>query len=213
MSGIAQRQMLKQQDRETAANIMKQAAANREASGRVGKTIENLQQSGPESDVAARRSAYTSALQRTQPANAALPGVAGTGGSRRFAEDVSAAREGAAVAGADEADSLANIEAPMLQRQREAQDAAGTASDLSLIQNRASGQDFLSKLRLSAIRPNAALSAGGQLLSGFGSATAAKGGESGSGSVWKDGTASSGLTAQQRRMKWLSTPGIGDGVH
>lgn len=210
MSGIAQHQMLKKQDQATAQNIMQQAARNREASARVGKNVQQLQQSNPDSHIAARRTAYTDALRRAQPTNAALPGTPGA--SARFAEDVGSARVASAASGAEDADLLARIEAPTLQRQQEAQAAAGTSSDLNLIADRSRGEDFLAKMRLASIRPNALLTAGGQLLSGFGQAAAARGG-TGGGSIWEDGTASSGLTAQQRRMKWLGTPGIGDMVH
>lgn len=195
---------LAQRDRITAQNIMTQAAANREAGTRVSQTTSKIAASNPDDAIKERRAAYVDALRRAQPqATSTLPGMPGA--SQRFAEDVGTARNENATYGADQADTLARVEAPNVQRAGEAVDLNDTGTDLEMIANRAKGQNFLNQLRLAQVRPDAALTAGGQLLSGYGSAAAANGGTgfSGKGDVWTDSTPSSGLTAQQRRLKYL----------
>jgi hypothetical protein len=125
------------------------------------------------------------------------------GASTRFAEDVSTAGADALAEGAGEADTLANLEAPGVQRQGEGNLVAETGADLNQLAGRSRSEDFLSKLRLARIRPSASLKAFGSLLGGAGSGLAANGGTAPASSVWSDGTKSSGFTAAQRRDRWL----------
>ena len=175
-TGYAQNQALKRQDREAAANILAQGAANREASQRVNKTVQELKTSTPDDAIAQRREAYTAALRKNQPGteSAALPTFSGA--SMRFAEDVGGARAASAASGAEDADIMARLDAPALQRQAEAQRAAGAASDISLISGRAGGQNALSQIRRAGIQVDPWLTAAGQIGSAYAGGLAAGGG-------------------------------------
>lgn len=181
--------------------ILRQAANNREADTKVSQAVQKIAASNPQAAVNDRRTQYLDALRRAQPeTDSAMPATPGA--SARFAEDVNAAGMSATARGADEADTLANLEAPGIQRQNEANVTAQAGSDLGLIAGRSRSDDYLTRLRLARVRPNASLKAFGSLLSGAGGAAASNGGTAPT-TVWDDGTAASGLTAQQRRNKWL----------
>lgn len=209
-TGAAQGQALKRQDREAAANILKQGQANREAGQRVNKTVQELKTSTPDDAAAQRREAYTAALRKAQPAaeSAALPTFGGA--SMRFAEDVGAARSASAASGAEDADIMARLDAPGLQRQAEAQRAAGAASDISLTAGRAGGENALSRIRSAGIQPNPWLMAAGQVGQGFASGMAAGGGAGGLGSAAAN--PAGGLVADNGTSimsRWVRERGIG----
>jgi hypothetical protein len=216
-TGVAQGQALKRQDRETAANILQQSQRNREAGERVNRNVQELKTSTPDDAIAQRREAYTSALRRAQPGvdNAALPSVGGA--SMRFAEDVGTARDASATSGAEDAGLMARLDAPGLQRQQEAQRAAGTASDLSLISGQAGGENAMSRIRLAGIAPNPWLTAAGQIGSNYAAGRAAGGGSAlGAATPAAAGVptapgATGGLMpgAMDRFNKWLQNRGAG----
>jgi hypothetical protein len=62
------------------------------------------------------------------------------------------------------ADLMARIDAPSLQRQREARNDSRLALDLDQISRRSRTDDYLSQLRMQMIRPNAALELGSAAL-------------------------------------------------
>lgn len=189
------------QDREAAANVARQAGLNREGDTKVSQAVSKIAASNPQEAIDQRRTAYLEALRRTQPeASAAMPATPGA--SERFAEDLNAADATAQTRGANEASTLANLEAPGVQRQAEGNLVAETGSDLGLLAGKSRSEDYLSKLRLARIRPSASLKAFGSILSGAGSGLAANGGTAPA-TVWDDGTKSTGFTAQQRRERWL----------
>lgn len=166
---------LKAQERIAAEGILRQAAANREADAAVAQNVKTLAASNPEEDAAKRRAAYTDALRRSASSRAgALPTTGNV--SSRFAGDVENAATQTEAEAAGLAGLTADIDAPMLQREREAHTANDTLANLSMIRGRAQGQDYLTRLRMAMQKPNAGQVAAGQLLSGFGGAVAGNGG-------------------------------------
>jgi hypothetical protein len=199
----AQNDARRRQDRETAAGIMRQAEMSRQASQKVSENVQELSQSNPEGDIQSQRAAYVEALRRSQPTRDSATPAAGNV-SDRFSDSVGVARTEGEAEARDTADTMARVEAPTYQRLRENQGAADVASQLGLIQGRSAGQDYLTRLRVALTQPNQGQMAAGSVLSGFGNAAAANGGFSGFGaSPWDDGTAASGLTAVQRRQRWM----------
>lgn len=197
-----ERKVRNDQDRIAAEGILRQAQMNREAGDRVAKTTQELAASNPDAEISAKRASYTDALRKSAATRAGATPVAGNVSSRYSADAADAS--GAVETDANKlADLTAAIEAPQYQRQREGVALNNTGVDLSLIQNRSAGADYLTRLRMAMQRPNANLMAVGGLLSGAGSSIAAGGGlDSTAGGVWNDGTVMSGLDANTRRNIW-----------
>lgn len=195
----AQQSAARKQDREAAAGILRQAQLNREAGAKVSKTLDQLEQSNPQEDIAKRQASYMDALRRAQPStNKALPDA--VGGSDRFAEDVSAARGANAAEAGTTAGLMARIDAPTIQRTREGQLANDTLSQLSLLDDRSRQADYLTRLRVSMQKPNPWAIGAGQALNGYGSTLATENSFGDNSSIWNDDTLASGLTAAQRRL-------------
>lgn len=174
MQGQAERDAQNKQNRELAEGIARQNAFTQEASARVADDVRKVATSTPEQDTMKARTQFMDALRKATPANSATfnPGAA----SNRFASDVGASNADAAAETGALVDRTSRIEAPMFQRLREGNQAANTVSDLSLIAGRSGGQDYLTRLRASLIRPNPWMQAGGSLLTGVGSGMATNGG-------------------------------------
>lgn len=191
------------QDREAAAGIMRQAEFSRQANQKVQKNIQAVEQSDPQEDITKRQAVYMDALRRAQPTtDKALPEVAG--GSHRYAEDVGAARDTAATEAGTSANLMARIDAPTIQATREGQMRNDTLSQLSMLGDQSAHQDYLTRLRASMKRPNPWAVGAGQALNGYGNGAAVN--NAFGGSVWDDDTASSGLTADQRRQRYVGGP-------
>lgn len=199
-TSVANNDALRRKDRDTAAGILRQADLSRQANAKVSKNIQQLEQSNPNEDITKRQAVYLDALRRAQPAaNQSLPVAAG--GSQRFAEDVSNAQGATAGEAATSANLMARIDAPGIQRTREGQMAGDTLSQLSMLDDQSKHDAFLTQLRASMERPNQLLMGAGALAKGYGSARAVNGALDGS--VWDDDTTSSGLTANQRRQRYV----------
>lgn len=186
------------QERIAAEGILRQAAANREAGARVADATQQIAASNPDAERAAKRATYTDALRKSLGSRAsAVPSNGNVSG--RFADDSSNARTQTEAEAVQNADLTAAIEAPQYQRQNEGVALDNAGVDLDMIKGRAAGQDYLTRLRIAMQRPNEALMAGGQLLSGAGNAYAAGGGFGTD--IFGDDTMASGLTPAQRRAK------------
>lgn len=189
---------LRNQDRSAADAIINQGAKNAKGTKAVQDNIKQLQGSNQEGDVASRVAAYTDAIKRAQPqAQGGLNAVAG--GSRKYAEDVGQAKTDATALALDRGATQARVDAPVLQRTRETQNANNTATNLNMISADAQAQAFLDKLKLQSIRNNPWLMAAGKTLQGAGSAYAmggtgaGAGGGTGSGMFSDGGLVSSGV--------------------
>lgn len=156
--------------REDAARNM---ALNRRAGERVNQQIQELTKSNPAAEENTAQRGFMDALRRAQ--------ITGEGGvkpagavSDRYADEAGIAKTQGEAENARTANQLARIDAPMYQRQREGRAITDTAIALDRLKSQGSGQDFLSQLRASMLRPNDALMAGGALLSSFGQAYAGR---------------------------------------
>jgi hypothetical protein len=161
-------------DTALAQGLARQGVFQREATARVGKNVAQLTPANPNADRQAAQADFMAALQKAQLTSGGS-GLSPVGGaSRRFAEDVGQARTAAGTEAAGVVGDTAAIDAPAIQRAREDQAAAATASDLGLITNRARGQDFLTQLRVSMMQPNPALAAFGAAAGAYGTAKAGR---------------------------------------
>lgn len=146
---------------------------NRQAGSRVAQSIDEVKKSTSEPEQKATENEYIAALRR---ANAADSGVSEPQGavSQQYANDSATAKTASGVADRGAARSLAAVDAPFLQRVREGVSRGRTATDLSLLNNRAQGQDFLQQLRASLIHPDAGEAALGSFLTAGGQAFASR---------------------------------------
>jgi hypothetical protein len=167
-SVYTQQQALRARDQEAARGIMEQANLQRQGAQRVSQNIQELQKSTPDTERQAAQNDFMAALQKAKLTQGG-PGLSDVGGaSERFAEDVSGARKAAGAESADTAGTLARIDAPVYQRQREATAAGATASDLALLARKSAGEDFLTQLRIATHNPNPWVEGIGQGLTAFG---------------------------------------------
>lgn len=167
--------VLHDKDRENARRMLAQAELNRKAGDRVQQNVKQLQQSNPDAERMAAQEQFIQALHAAKLTGGRNNSFdESPGGSTRFAEDVGAARAASGTEGTQMASRLARIDAPLRQRVREGQGQAAAASDLSLLEQQAANEDFLSQLRTSMIRPNPWAQAGGDVLGGLGSTLATR---------------------------------------
>lgn len=197
-----ERKVRNDQDRIAAEGILRQAQLNREADARVAQTTQKIASSNADTEVSSNRAKYADALRKNMMTRQSAVPTAGNVSSR-YSEDAADASGAIESDAAKLSDLTAAIEAPAAQRTREGVEMNNANVDLSLLKSRAASQDYLTRLRMAMQRPNDALMAGGQLLSGAGGAIAAGGGlDSTSGGVWNDGSTMSGLDANTRRQVW-----------
>jgi hypothetical protein len=175
-TGISAKQshdVAKQQDQEAAAGIRLQGATQAEANNQVNAQIDELAKSNANADREAANADFMTQLQRSrgvaQASTANIPGA-----SARYAGDVASADLASQATGAKVADLMARINAPSLQRQREALTGQRTGVNLEVLQRRSAGDDFLRQLRQRSIHANPWVSAGASLLSGAGAGMASR---------------------------------------
>jgi hypothetical protein len=175
VSAKSQDDALKRQDREVARGIAARSAMQREAGSRVNQQISEIAKSNPDAERKAANDEFMAALRNAKVADGSLDIGGPAGASDRFTADVGQAREGAVGEGRALSGQLAAIDAPGRQRAREATGFTNAAVDLSRIESRTDGEDFLSQLRAAqAGRVNPLASGVGQGLSAFGSAYASR---------------------------------------
>jgi hypothetical protein len=104
--------------------------------------------------------------------NLATPASPAGGVSSRFSQESGEAAVASEAENRGTAANLARIDAPISQRIREGTSLTNTGIDLSMLANRTQGQDFLNRLRMSLIAPNAAVQGAGDFMTGFGQAAA-----------------------------------------
>lgn len=155
--------------------IREREGLRREADARVKQQIQNVAASNPEMERKQQADAFIDALRKAKVADGGVDLGTDLGGSDRFNADTRVARANALDEGRALSGRLAAIDAPALQRQREARMFNDAATDLSLIGDRASSLDFLTRLRTAnAGQQNAGANALGQSLAAFGSAYAGR---------------------------------------
>lgn len=171
----AQHDLADDQKRAAAEGILRQAALNRDASTRVAQTTQQIASSDASAETAAKRQNYLDALRKTLPSRQGANPVSGAVSSR-FAEDTADAQDESEAEAVQNAGLAAAIDAPAAQRMREGVSLNNTNVDLAQLRSQSQGADYLTRLRMAMMKPNTALMAGGQLLSGAGGAMAASGG-------------------------------------
>lgn len=176
----SQNQTMRKQDRAAAQSIINQGAKNAKGVQAVQENVKDLQASNPSGDIQERVQAYTDAVKRATPqAQAGLN--AGGATSKKFAEDVGAAKSASTAEALQRGQLQAKVDAPALQRMRETANANNTAQKLNMISADAQAQAFLDKLKIQSIKNNPWLMAAGSALQGAGSAYAGGAGGSGTG--------------------------------
>ncbi|MEE9311798.1 MAG: hypothetical protein V3V10_05225 [Planctomycetota bacterium] len=159
---------LRRQDKATAGGIRRQGVIQSAASKRVGEQIEDIQTSTGESERAESLDDFLGAIRESRGATeGALDPILAA--NPRFAEDVAGGKKRIATAGTEQADRLSRIDAPLLQRQAEAGRVSRTAGDVSEFARQSSIEDFLTRLRVASIRPDAFISALATIGKGIGS--------------------------------------------
>jgi hypothetical protein len=156
----------KRQDQAAAAGIRQQGVRQREADRRVDTELDELAGSNPEAERRAANDQFMAQLQATRgTATGSTPGVPGA--AARYGEQVSTNADASAATAAKVADLMSRVSSPLLQRQREGQGFARSATDIGMIGRAAAGDDFLNQLRLRAIRPNPWIDAAGGVAQGY----------------------------------------------
>ena len=181
-------QTAKRQDTQLAESLRSQGAKQREADALVADKVTEMQGSTAESDRRQALDSYIAALRKGKGNSEA--GLAPLVGSDRFKADAAAAAEGVQNYGEKTAGLMARMDAPSMQRQREATGYGRLASDIGLIGRESRGQAFIDDLRLRAIRRNAGL----DLLSGLLGAAGAAAGGLGGGAATAGGQLAYGTT-------------------
>lgn len=167
-------QTRRDQSREEQRRADQARQLNDRAGARVSQEVDKLKTSTADagkSDENTLQNEFMDALRRSQLANGGS-GLDNTPGatSSRYNADAATARTANIAGNRTAATNLASLDAPFVQRLREATGGQRLGTDLSRIQNEGQGQDFLSQLRMSLISPNAGLDAAGSFLNGYGQA-------------------------------------------
>lgn len=147
-----ERSTLKRQDAQAATGIRNQAAKQREADARVDQQVQEISQSTAADERAEALGSYMDTLRRNRGTSEA--GLDGAVGGDAFRADSAAAAQGVQQYGQQNAELMARIDAPGMQRRNEAFGYGRTATDLSLLGRESAGQAFIDELRLKAIRKN-----------------------------------------------------------
>lgn len=159
---------------EQIAGIENQRKVQRMADASINRHISGLGASSPNAERTNAAGQYLGAIRANKENVMPRSGVMG---SSRFREDEAAARSGTAGFGTKIADLLSRINAPALQRQREAEQFAALSTDVSAARRNSDREQYLTQLRTQAIP---GVSGAGSFVSGIGSGLA--GMKSGAGS-------------------------------
>ncbi|MFF2048049.1 hypothetical protein ACFVUR_09390 [Stenotrophomonas bentonitica] len=168
-------QTKKRQDNELGRQIQQRSARQQDADKEVMDTLAD--RAGNNGD-AARSSMLDQYLNQVRAAQgSATSGLQQVGGvSSAYRQAANDAALGISDYAGDTANLMSRIDAPMRQRQGEAQQNAQLSTALGLIGSRSASDDFLSQLRLQGIRRNAGLDAFSQVASAYAGAAGGGGG-------------------------------------
>lgn len=145
-----QQQIREKEDKTLTAQLLRNAARDKDAQAEVNKTITAQATSTPDDE----RSTLLQGLNQALTANraASTAGVQGTAGaSNQYAKDAAAAALGIADTGQRQANLASRLDAPILQRQNEAQNMRKLKTATDLIGDDARTDDYLTKLKLRGI--------------------------------------------------------------
>lgn len=185
-------QTKKRQDNELGLQIQQRAARQDEADKEVMKTVAERAANSGDSARSSMLDQYMNQVRAAQ--GSATTGLRQVGGvSDAYRQAANDAALGISDYAGDTASLMSRIDAPVRQRQGEAQQNAQLSTALSLIGNRSAGQDFLSNLRLQGIRRNPGLDAFVQVANAY--AGSAGGGGGGSADTAGLSSQANGITA------------------
>lgn len=168
-------QTKKRQDNELGLQIQQRAARQDEADKEVMKTVAERAANSGDSARSSMLDQYMNQVRTAQ--GSATTGLRQVGGvSDAYRQAANDAALGISDYAGDTASLMSRIDAPVRQRQGEAQQNAQLSTALSLIGNRSAGQDFLSNLRLQGIRRNPGLDAFVQVANAYAGSAGGGGG-------------------------------------
>lgn len=150
------KQTEKKQDNALADQIRNQSKRQQEADSEVAKQVADLKGSTSADDKAKALDSYMKELVRNRgkiQAGLTPEGIGGTG----FGADALAAGRQVDANASSNANLMARMDAPMLQRQGEGFGFGNLATNLGLIGRKAAGDNYLDELRLRNIRRNAGM--------------------------------------------------------
>ncbi|MEN5115842.1 hypothetical protein ABE488_00695 [Luteimonas sp. TWI662] len=169
------------QDAQAAAGIRQQGVRQQEADNRVHEQVAAMEGSTAADERAQRLDEYLTGLRRNRPSieSGLTPNV----GSAAFRGDSARAAGDVQDYATRAAGLLSRIDAPAMQRQGEAFDYGRLATDIGLIGRQSAGDQFISDLRLRAIRRNPWIDAASQVAGAYGGSLAMSGAGTGAASA------------------------------
>lgn len=193
-------QVARNQQEEMTRSLTKQSIRQGEADQAVSEALRERAVSSADQD---RQDAGSQYLDQVRAAQAnATKGLGQVGAvSNAYQQSANDAALGVGDYAAKTADLMARIDAPVMQRQREDASANRLGTALSLVRRNAAGDDYLARLRLARIQPNAALTAASRVA---GAAAGAYGGGGGLGGAAQGGISQFGSEAGS----WFSDPSL-----
>lgn len=161
------RETAKDQDAAAAQGIKRQQSKQREIDSRVNESLDTLERSTPDEERTASLDQYMQQLRsaRSNMEGSDVPVTAG-----RYGEDVANSKAAIGNYGDKVAGLLSRIRAASDQRLNEGYDIGRMGSDVSNTARNAAGQAFIDQLRMNGIRPNAWVTAAGDVAKGAGGA-------------------------------------------
>lgn len=177
---VNQRQTAKRQDNALAASLRQQGQDQQAANVATNQLLAKTAASNEAAPQSALLSSFKNALAANQNGQTGALNQAGnvSGAYTKAAND---AAQGVANYGNTNANLMASMEAPGLQRQNESALMSDFASQLGVIKGKSASDNFLAQMKLRGIQPDPWLSAAGSLASGVGGSLALGGFGAGSG--------------------------------
>lgn len=163
-------QQRRDQDRIAAESLRRNNEVNQQAGQRVSQEIQKVASANPDAERMKANNDFIDALRKSKTADGGADFGSMPGASDRFTADLGEARTATGAQGRALAGNLAAIDAPQYARVNENRGLADTATDLSLIENRGKGQDFLAQLQMARANGSPGLDTLGGGLSAFGNA-------------------------------------------
>jgi len=167
-SYVDQRQQQKRADRVALESLQQTSQRQRRADQVTNQMLEEMAASTPDAERAGTLRGFLDQLSRAEPRS--QEGVRGSGGeSDAFRRDSADAALGISESGREYADRASRLDAPGLQRRREAATLFDRGMDIGLIGREQEGADRQTQLRMSGIRSNPWLQALAAAASAYGS--------------------------------------------
>lgn len=182
------RQVANRQDNELANSLRQQYSLQQKQNQQTQQLIQKTAQSSPDSARTNLLDQFMTKL-KADNANAVRPLAQVGNVSGAYTQAANDAAQGLSTYGADKAGLLSAIDAPGLQRQAEAANLSRFGSGMNEIKRQSAADQFLSQMRLQAIRPNPWLTAVADGARAYGMARAGSGG--GGSNAWTQGNTTS----------------------